>query len=168
MMEQDPTLLGLGASGWVAVAFVIFVIAAIKPVVSKVGGMLDEKSAAIGAQLKEAEALREEAQAALANYQRLQRDALQEAEEIVGNAKEEAARICKQAQQFLTESVKRREDQAAEKIARAEAQALQDVRDQAVELAMLATGHLLAEKMTPEVDEKIIKSAVADIPANLQ
>ncbi|MEO9904203.1 F0F1 ATP synthase subunit B [Nisaea sp.] len=167
-MEQDPTLLGLGASGWVAVAFIIFVIAAIKPVVSKVGGMLDEKSAAIGAQLKEAEALREEAQAALANYQRLQRDALKEAEEILGHAKEEAARIRKEAKQHLTETLKRREEQAAEKIARAEAQALQDVRNQAVELAMAATGNLLAQKMTPEVNEKIVKSAVADLPARLQ
>ena len=134
-MEHDPTLLGLGASGWVAVAFIIFVIAAIKPVVSKVGGMLDVKSAAIGAQLKEAEALREEAQAALANYQRLQRDALKEAEDIVAHAKEEA---------------------------------LQDVRNQAVELAMVATGNLLAEKMTAEVNDKIVKNAVADLPARLQ
>ncbi|WP_028466435.1 ATP synthase subunit B [Nisaea denitrificans] len=167
-MEHDPTLLGLGATGWVAVAFIIFVVATIKPIVSKVGGMLDEKSAAIGAQLKEAEALREEAQAALANYQRLQRDALKEAEEIVGHAKEEAARIRKEAKQHLAETLKRREEQAAEKIARAEAQALQDVRNQAVELAMAATGNLLAEKMTTEVNEKIVKSAVADLPARLQ
>ena len=163
-MEHDPTLLGLGASGWVAVAFIIFVIAAIKPVVSKVGGMLDVKSAAIGAQLKEAE----EAQAALANYQRLQRDALKEAEDIVAHAKEEAARIRKDAKQHLTETLKRREEQAAEKIARAEAQALQDVRNQAVELAMVATGNLLAEKMTAEVNDKIVKNAVADLPARLQ
>ena len=124
-MEHDPTLLGLGATGWVAVAFVIFVIAAIKPIISKVGGMLDEKSAAIGAQLKE-------------------------------------------AKQHLTETLKRREEQAAEKIARAEAQALQDVRNQAVELAMAATGSLLADKMTAEVNDKIVKSAVADLPARLQ
>ena len=167
-MEHDPTMLGLGASGWVAVAFVIFVIAAIKPIVSKVGGMLDEKSAAIGAQLKEAEALREEAQAALANYQRLQRDALKEAEEIVAHAKEEAARIRKDAKEHLKESLKRREAQAAEKIARAEVQALQDIRNQTVELAMAATGHLLAEKMTAAVHVKIIKSAVADLPDRLQ
>tara|TARA_R110002012_G_scaffold277094_1_gene464218 strand:+ start:661 stop:1164 length:504 start_codon:yes stop_codon:yes gene_type:complete len=167
-MEHDPTLLGLGASGWVAVAFVIFVVAAIKPVISKVGGMLDEKSAAIGAQLKEAEALREEAQAALANFQRLQRDALKEAEDIVAHAKEEAARIRKDAKEHLKESLKRREAQAAEKIARAEVQALQDIRNQTVELAMAATGHLLAEKMTAEVNEKIIKSAVADLPDRLQ
>ncbi|MEQ8331964.1 F0F1 ATP synthase subunit B [Nisaea sp.] len=167
-MQEEELLLGLGASGWVAVAFVIFVIAAIKPVVSKVGGMLDDKSAAIGAQLKEAEALREEAQAALANFQRLQRDALKEAEDIVAHAKEEAARIRKDAKEHLKESLKRREAQAAEKIARAEVQALQDIRNQTVELAMAATGHLLAEKMSAEVNDKIIKSAVADLPDRLQ
>ena len=160
-MLQDPTF-------WVAIAFVVFVVVAIKPVVSKIGGMLDEKSAAIAAQLQEAESLREDAQAALANYQRLQRDALKEAEEIVGHAKEEAARIRKEAKEHLAETLKRREEQAAEKIARAEAQALQDVRNQAVELAMAATGKLLADKVTPEVNAKILKSAVDELPGRLQ
>ncbi|WP_420403614.1 F0F1 ATP synthase subunit B [Nisaea sp.] len=160
-MLQDPTF-------WVAIAFVIFVVLAIKPVVSKVGGMLDEKSAAIATQLKEAESLREDAQAALANYQRLQRDALKEAEEIVAHAKEEAARIRKDAKEHLAESLKRREEQAAEKIARAEAQALQDVRNQAVELAMAATGKLLADKVTPEVNAEILKGAVDELPSRLQ
>ena len=160
-MFQDPTF-------WVALAFVIFVVVAIKPMVSKIGGMLDEKSAAIAAQLKEAETLREEAQAALANYQRLQRDALKEAEDIVGHAKEEAARIREDAKAHLAEALKRREEQAAEKIARAEAQALQDVRNQAVELAMVATEKLLTEKVTAEVNAGIVKDAVADLPNRLQ
>lgn len=168
MEHHDPTLLGLGAAGWVAVAFVIFVIATIKPIVSKVGGMLDEKSAQIAAQLREAESLREEAQAALANYQRLQRDALKEAEDILSHAKEEAARLRKQAKEDLADALKRREEQAAEKIARAEAQALQDVRNQAVELAVVATEKLLSDKVTPELNAGLVKTAVADLPNRLQ
>lgn len=160
-MLQDPTF-------WVAIAFVIFVVATVKPAVGKIGAMLDDKSEAIAAQLKEAETLREDAQAALANYQRLQRDALKEAEEIVTHAKEEAARIRKDAKEHLAESLKRREEQAAEKIARAEAQALQDVRNQAVELAMVATEKLLTDKVTPDVNAKILKDAVGDLPNRLQ
>lgn len=168
MEHHDPTLLGLGASGWVGIAFLIFVVAAFKPLLSKIGGMLDQKSAQIAAQLKEAESLREEAQAALANYQRLQRDALKEAEEIVSHAKEEAERIRKDAQEHLAESLKRRQEQAAEKIARAEAQALQDVRNQAVELAVVATEKVLSEKVTPEVNAGLVKTAVSDLPTRLQ
>jgi putative CocE/NonD family hydrolase len=81
---------------------------------------------------------------------------------------EEAARIRKEAKEHLAETLKRREEQAAEKIARAEAQALQDVRNQAVELAMAATGKLLADKVTPEVNAKILKSAVDELPNRLQ
>lgn len=160
-MFSDPTF-------WVAVAFVIFVVAAFKPLVSKVGVMLDARSEAIRKQLEEAQALREEAQAALANYQRLQRDALKEAEEIVAHAKEEAARMREKAKADLAEALKRREQQAADKIAQAEKQALQDVRNQAVELAVRATERLLVEKMTPEVNASIVSDAVKDLPARLQ
>ena len=67
---------------WVAAGFVIFVIVAAKPTMKALGTMLDDRAEGIRKQIEEAQTLREEAQAALANYQRLQRDALKEAEEI--------------------------------------------------------------------------------------
>ena len=71
-MFSDPTF-------WVAVGFVIFVGAAGRPIMAKIGGALDNRAAEIAGKLEEAKNLREEAQAALANYQRLQRDAAAEA-----------------------------------------------------------------------------------------
>jgi F-type H+-transporting ATPase subunit b len=73
---------------------------------------LDQRADAIRKQLDETQNLREEAQAALASYQRQQRDALAEADEIVAQAKADAERMKVQAENVLTATIKRREEQA--------------------------------------------------------
>ncbi|MEC8792347.1 MAG: F0F1 ATP synthase subunit B [Pseudomonadota bacterium] len=116
----------------------------------------------------EAKNLREEAQAALANYQRLQRDAAAEAEAILAHASEEAERLRAAAEENLAQTLKRREEAALDKIAAAEARALQDVRNRAVDLAMAATEKLVADAMSDEVRQKVTKAAIDDLPTRLQ
>ena len=83
---HDPTF-------WVAVAFVVFVVLIFKPSKGALIGSLDAKIVEIRQEVEEAEKLREEAQSLLANYQRQQRQAIQDAEAIVARAKEEAEAI---------------------------------------------------------------------------
>ena len=156
------------AEFWVAVSFVLFVLLVARKAGAAVAKLLDARAEKIRQQLNEAQQLREEAQAALANYQRLQRDALAEAAEIVESAKAEAGRMREQAEADLAERLKRREDQAMEKIARAEAQALQDVRERAVDLAMAATAHLVRSHMDAPVADRIVADAIAELPRRLQ
>lgn len=153
---------------WVAVSFVLFLVVVGKKAMSALGGMLDDRTEQIRKQLDEAQNLREEAQAELANYQRLQRDALAEAEEIISHAKEEAARIREEAKTDLAERLKRREEQAMDRIAQAEAQALQDVRAQAVDLAIAATAKLLEDNVDDGVRERLVTDAVESLPTRLQ
>jgi F-type H+-transporting ATPase subunit b len=160
-MLQDPSF-------WVAVGFVIFIIVTFKPVSAKVSAALDDRAVEIKKNLDDAQKLREEAQAALANYQRLQRDALQEAEGIIAHAVEEAARLRETAGTDLVATLKRREEQAVEKIAQAEARAAQDVRNQAVDLAMAATSKLLDENVTDGVRARLAADAITDLPSRLQ
>ena len=70
-------------SVWVAVGFVVFVALVWRKVGAALGGMLDERSAKIRADLDEAQALRDEALAELKNYQRLHLEAANEAKAIV-------------------------------------------------------------------------------------
>ena len=98
-MFQDPTF-------WVAVAFVIFVIAVFKPIKTALIGGLDAKIKEIRQEVEEAEKLREEAQSLLANYQRQQRQALQTAEDIVARAKDEAKSYHAQADEAMKEMVR--------------------------------------------------------------
>ncbi|MEC9165890.1 MAG: F0F1 ATP synthase subunit B, partial [Pseudomonadota bacterium] len=98
-MFSDPTF-------WVAVGFAIFVVAAGRPIMAKIGGALDNRAAEIAGKLEEAKNLREEAQTVLANYQRLQRDAATEAEAILAHASEEAERLRAAAEENLAQTLK--------------------------------------------------------------
>ena len=66
----------------VAIAFVIFVVLVAWKGTKKLTAGLDQRADAIRKQLDETQNLREEAQAALASYQRQQRSALAEAEHV--------------------------------------------------------------------------------------
>ena len=160
-MLQDPTF-------WVAVAFVIFLIADFKPIKGALIGGLDAKIEEIRREVEEAEKLREEAQSLLANYQRQQRQAMQDAENIVARAKEEAGRHRAEADEAMKEMVRRQEEQAREKIAQAEAAAIQEVKSMAVDLAMAASEKLLADKLVGDEGSRLIDKSISEIPQKLQ
>jgi F-type H+-transporting ATPase subunit b len=152
----------------VAIAFVIFVVLVLWKGMAKITVGLDKRAADIRQQLDEAQKLREEAQAVLASYQRQQRDALSQAEEIISRAKEDAERMKVDAAATLAATLKRREEQAVDRIAQAEAKALQDVRDQAVDLAIAATGKLIGDSMTQDVQGRLIGDATGELSTKLQ
>ncbi len=159
-MLEDPTF-------WVAVAFLVFVALAAKPVSRALTGALDARSARIRAELDEAQALREEAQKTVAEFKRKQHDALKEAEQILDHAKVEAKRLSERAERDLEAALERREHAALDKIAQAEAQALQEVRDRAIEVALVATAKLIAENLGPERSGAMIDRAIRDLSGRL-
>ncbi|QQP90342.1 F0F1 ATP synthase subunit B [Skermanella rosea] len=155
------------AEFWVAVAFFIFLFFAFRPGAKALTAMLDDRADKIRQELEEAQRLREDAQATLASYQRRQRDALKEAEDIIAHAREEAERLRLHAAADLDSSMKRREAQAMDKIAQAEALALQEVKSLTVDLAIAASGRLIAENMDAAQSAKLVDAAIADLPRNL-
>ena len=152
----------------VAIAFVIFVVLVAWKGTKKLTASLDQRADAIRKQLDETQNLREEAQAALASYQRQQRDALAEADKIVAQAKADAERLKVQAENVLTATIKRREEQAVERIAQAEATAIKDVRDQAIELAIGVATKIITEKMTKTVQNELVKDVSEDLMKKFQ
>ena len=93
----------------VLIAFLLFVgVLFYFKVPSIVGGLLDKRADSIRAELDEARALREEAQALLASYERKQKDVQEQADRIVANAREEASRAAEQAKADIRSSVERR------------------------------------------------------------
>lgn len=152
---------------WVALAFVIFVALLWKKIAGAFTGMLDARANKIRAELDEAQRLREEAQALLASYQRRQRDAEKEAEEIVSHAKEEAERLRRQGAADLEASLKRREAQAVERIAQMEAAAVQEVRTLTVDLAIAASRKLLSENLPQSQQDALVAQAIDELPKHL-
>ncbi|HYE50869.1 MAG TPA: F0F1 ATP synthase subunit B [Azospirillaceae bacterium] len=160
-MFQNPTF-------WVLVAFVLFLaLVYFKGGFRALGKALDDRAEKIRQEIETAQKLREDAQAALAQFQRKQRDALKEAENIIAAAREEAERIRRQAAADLEVSLKRREAQAIEKIAQAEAQALQQVRDLAVDIAVAATEKLLVQTVDEARNDQLVAQAIGELQSKL-
>ncbi len=152
---------------WVAVAFVIFVVAVFVPVKRSLLSALDARGDRIRSEIDNAQALRVEAQKVLAEYRRKQRDALTEVEQILDQAKQQAEYLQKQAQKDLETALQRREQAAMENIARAESQALEDVRNQAVDVAIAATAEVIAGQLNKRRANAIVNKAIRDLPEHL-
>ncbi len=155
------------AEFWVAVGTVIFVAGIYRPVARAMGSALDARAAKIKATLDEAAKLCEDAQHLLAEYQRRQRDAVKETEEMLDRAREEAERLAAEAAAGLEAAIKRREQLARDKIAGAEAEALRQVRETAVDVAIAATRRLITERLDESRAGALIDSAVSELPRSL-
>jgi F-type H+-transporting ATPase subunit b len=158
---HDPTF-------WTLVAFVIFVVVLFKPLKKALLSGLDSRIETIRSEVEQAQQLREEAQTLLASYQRKQREAQQEANEIVNRAKQDAETHRVEAEKDLKALLERQKELAVEKIAQAEATAVQEVREIAVDLAVAATEKILAEKVTGSLSDSLVDKAVAELPQKLQ
>ena len=158
----------MDAAFWVGAAFVLFVgILVYLKVPGMLTGALDERAKKISDDLDQARELREEAQVLLATYQRKQRDALKEAEEIIAHAKEEAMREAEQAEKKLEEAVARRQQAALNKIALAEAQAENEVRDTAIEIAIAAATAVVAQQVRGDRADALVDTAIQDLRRHL-
>lgn len=153
---------------WVAVALIIFLGLAIWKGLQPLLQGLDARAARIRAEIEEAQQLREEAQKALAEYKRKQREAMNEAEEIVANAEAEAKRMRERSEHDLQDSLKRRERQAMEKIEQAEQSAINEIRNQAVNVAMVAARQLMEKAIDKDKADAMIQDSIDDLPKSLQ
>ena len=160
-MLSDPTF-------WVAVAFIGFILLM---VYVKVPGMitkaLDDRADGICKELEEARRLREEAQALLADYQRKQRDAEQEAEKIIVQAKAEAELLAEETRAKLAETLERRTALAEQKITQAETQAMKEVRIQAADAAIRAASDLIATEYTDDKADAMISDSIGELKTKL-
>ena len=129
--------------------------------------MLDQRADGIQSEIDEARALREEAQALLASYERKQREVQEQADRIIAHAKEEAALAGEQAQAALEKSIERRMAAAEDQIASARAGAVKEVRDRAIAVAIKAARDVVAKQMTAKDAAKTIDDAIAEVGQKL-
>ena len=155
------------AEFWVLVAFVIAIGFLIYKVKDMVTGGLDARAAKIKSELDEAQKLRDEAQARLAEFQLKQRDALKEAEGIIAAAREEAQRLAAQGAKDLEAAIERRKRLAQEKIALEEQKAMSDLRHAAVDVAVAALRRVLAEDLDAARQSALIDNAINALPPTL-
>ena len=152
----------------VLLAFLVFIGILLRAKVpAMLTGMLDARANQIKAELDEARALREEARALLASYEKKQKEVQVQSERIVAAAKDEALAAAKQAKDDLKVSIARRLAAAEDQIASAEASALRQVRERAVSVAVAAAAEVLAKQSTAETAAASIDEAIAQVEAKL-
>lgn len=135
---------------WTGLSFFVLLLVIWKYVFPVLGGLLAERRGRIQGDIEKAEALREEAQKALAEYEKQLKASRREAQEIVSNAKNEAEKIIQTKTAELERDLAKRSEDARVQIEQAKAKAMRDVRQEVTELAIAA-----AEKIvTQEVDGK--------------
>lgn len=149
---------------WVGLAFVAAILILVKAGSTKIAALLDARGVAIRNRLESARRIREEAQALLAEYQRKQRDALQESQDIIARAKNEAAKLKVQAAEELAHRVATAERQALERIGAAEEQAKREVRNVAIEVAVATATRVMEDKLSAAHSDALIDRAIADLP----
>lgn len=156
------------ASVWTLVALIIFLgIVVYLKVPGMVGKSLDDRADKIRGELEEARKLREEAQQLLAEYQRKRKEAEKEASDMIAAAKREADIIVADAKQKTEDYVERRTALAEQKIAQAEREAVNEVRSDAVEIAVAAAGKLLEDKIDNKAAASLFKSSLAEVKTRL-
>ncbi len=149
-----------GPKFWILVSTVIFVALIAKPLGRVLGASLDKRAQRIQQELDEAVQLREEAQAMLASYQRKQKQALEESEQMIEHAKSESDRIIRAARRQMEEDFHRRTDLALQKIEQAEARASQDIRENAVEVTMKTARELILDHLHKKRADAILEDAI--------
>ncbi len=162
-MEQlfeDPTF-------WVAVAFVIAVAIAAKPLSSMIISALDTRSGEIARKLDEANTLNEEAKELLSSYRRKHREAEAEIANIMARAHEEAETLKRDASRELQTRLAQRRHAAQERIRQAEADAVNQVRETAVDLALGATAQLIRTRLDDAEQARLVDEAIDELDQRL-
>lgn len=156
-----------GQSFWVAVSFFIFVALVYKPVGNLIIKALDERALKIKNELGEALRLKEEAQALLASYQRKQKEMAEEALHIIAEAEAEAKRIAKEAEAELDAALNKRVEMAMQKIALYEAAVIQQVKNDAVDIAISTVRSIIVENMSKDASEELVSRAISGMGKKL-
>lgn len=148
---------------WVVFSFLIFVGVFIKYGWSVVTSKLDAGIEGIRDNLAQAETLRRDAEAMLADYQARHRDAMNEAALIIARAQEQAATIRAKAEADLQDTLARREKQLQERLARIEASAEAELRAHTAQLALRASEDLIRKSLDAKGQQALIERSIETI-----
>ncbi|NDF11866.1 MAG: F0F1 ATP synthase subunit B [Proteobacteria bacterium] len=155
------------AKFWVGIAFISFIALIAKPVGRIIVAGLDKRGNRIQNDLDEAVRLREEAQALLAGYQKNQKKALSEVEEILAHARSEVARVTKETRENLEKELSRKTELAMQKIAQAETSVVQEMRDTLVDMVTQASKNVISANLSKDKAESLLSNSIAEVGRKL-
>ena len=165
--HAEPALLGLTAEGWVYVGLTLFILLAlfVGKAPRKIAEALDKRIAETRRTLDEAQAIRAEAEALLAEAKARAAASAGDAQAILAHAEQEAGDLIAKAEADATELMARRARMAEDKIAAAERAALNEVRAKAATAAAAAAGELIAQRHDAAADKALVDKTISGLAA---
>ncbi len=169
-MEHESLFSLTNPELWVLAGLLVFIglLVWLKVLPGALFKALDAHAEKIKAELDEAQQLREEAQALLADVKAQREEAERQAAGMLEAARVDAALIASEAKAKLEEQITRRAEMAERKIAQAEAQAAADVKSAAVDLAAQAAEQILVARLATGASDGLIDAAISQVGAKLQ
>ena len=153
---------------WVAIAFIIFVLAIFNPIRKILSSSLDTKIHEIKASIEEAENLKNDTQVTLSEIKKRQNEVELEIKEIHSNAKDKIKILESQAQVKLTEHLAKRQVLAEVKIEQLSRDANIMVQQQITQTAIRATLTILEKKLNDVEKQNLINQSIKDLGSALK
>jgi F-type H+-transporting ATPase subunit b len=152
---------------WVAVATILFFVAAFRPAKKALLGMIDARTAEITRTLEQASKLKDEAQILLENIQRKNSKSQQEADAIINQAKQEAEAIITEANQKLAQDIENRKKMALQKIASLQEVATTEIKTHITNLTIEVSRKLLVDNIDGNVSKNIVSNSIEKLSKTL-
>ena len=148
---------------WVAIAFIIFIIAIFNPVRKILTSSLDAKINEIKVSIEEAENLKNETQVILGEIKKRQNEVELEIKDIHTKSKETIKNLDSQAQKKLSEQIAKRELVAKAKIDQMLRDANISIQHHITRTSIEAAVKLLEKKLNQEEKQVLINQSITDI-----
>ena len=153
---------------WVAVAFVIFLLAVFNPIKKILGTSLDSKIAEIKSNIDEAENLKNETQITLSEIKKRQNEVKSEINDIHNNAKNKIKELETLSQEKLNEQISKRELLTKEKIEQLTRDANTSIHATIAQTSIEATIKLIKEKLNDQEKQNLINQSIKDLGSVLK
>lgn len=154
-----------GLSVWTIATFLVVLFVLGKFAWGPILGALDAREKGIKDSIDAATQLRQEAQESLEEHRRQLADARRQAQEIVAEGRSAADRLRRDIEEKAREEAERILERTRQEIRRERDVAIEQIRTEAVDLALAAAARILDEKLTEERDRALVKSYLQDIAA---
>jgi len=148
---------------WVAIAFIIFILAIFNPVRKILNSSLDTKIKEIKESIEEAENLKNDTQVTLSEIKKRQNEVELEIKEIHLNSKNKIKILESQAQIKLSEQNSKRESLAKAKIEQMVRDANLMVKQHITQTAINAAVIVLEKKLNAEEKQNLINQSIKDL-----
>ena len=148
---------------WLAVSFVVLYLLMARVALPRISTILEEREFRINDSLRRAESLKQDAEAAVAAYEKLMADARAKAQEQVHSVRERAARDAAVRHAELNDRLSAEVAAAETRIAGARDEAIGELRGLAVDVAGAAVERLVGEKLDAGTVGRAVDSSMQGV-----